>query len=215
MTKRLIVEKILCFLQNKIQIFASIYLKGVFPMEDTAIISLFFEREELAIHEARTKYGRYLLKTAMNILQNNEDAEECVNDTLLKAWEHIPPQKPSNLDAFLAKITRNLSLDKWRAKNASKRGQGEMPLLLNELNDCLTQSTESDFEHNQTETAINNFLRLLPNPSRTAFIQRYFYGEPISDISRNLGMREGAVRSLLFRTRKNLKIHLENEGVSV
>lgn len=109
-------------------------------MDDKQIIELYWQRNEDAIHETSLKYGSYCYSIAHNILSNNEDSEECVNDTWLKAWNSIPPQRPVHLKMFLAKITRNLSFDKYKAGKAAKRGNGEIAVVLDELSECLPSS---------------------------------------------------------------------------
>jgi len=186
-------------------------------MEDQAILDLYFERLESAIVETRHKYGPRMFKTARNILHSNEDAEECVNDTLFKAWEVIPPQRPALLGAFLAKIARNLSINRWEARNADKRGGGVMNLLLSELGDCIPSAggPEEAYEASIVTEAMNTFLKMLEQTARMVFILRYFYGESIRAISERFAMSESKVKSILFRTRRKLGIYLENEGVVI
>ncbi|MCL2563084.1 MAG: sigma-70 family RNA polymerase sigma factor [Oscillospiraceae bacterium] len=186
-------------------------------MEDHSILDLFFARQESAIAETKRKYGGRLYRTAMHILYCNEDAEECVSDALLKAWDAIPPTRPEKFGAFLAKITRNLSINRWEAKSAEKRGGGEMDLLLSELEDCIPASDgpEDAFEATVVTDAINVFLETLEQSARVAFVLRYFHGEPIRDIAERFQMSESKVKSMLFRIRKKLLVHLEKEGVIV
>ena len=106
-------------------------------MEDSAIIDLYWAREERALSETDTKYGGYCRSIAHNILKNREDSEECVSDTWLHAWNAMPPQRPSILSSFLGRITRNLSFDRCRRQNAEKRGGGSLPLALDELSECV------------------------------------------------------------------------------
>ena len=147
-------------------------------MDDKDILDLFFERREEALDETRRKYGRRLFFSAMNILHNHQDAEECVSDTLLNAWEAIPPSRPTMFGAFLAKITRNLSLNKWKAQHAERRGGGEVELLLSELEDCVPSSKshipEEALESQHITEAINDCLRELDQTARVAFVLRYF-----------------------------------------
>ena len=188
-------------------------------MEDKEILDLFFERQEAAIEETRLKYGQRLFRSARNILHNNEDAEECVNDTLLKAWEAIPPRYPVMFGAFLSKITRNLSLNRWKAANTARRGGGEVAVLLSELEDCLPPSNvgipEAGYEAKLVTEAINTCLGSMDQTARVAFVLRYFHGESISDICQRFGMSESKVKSILFRARKKLGTHLEKEGVAL
>ena len=188
-------------------------------MDDDNILDLFFERQENALEKVRLKYGRRLLRTAMNILNNIQDSEECVSDTLLKAWEAIPPSRPTMLGAFLAKISRNLAFNKWKAKNTERRGGGEINLMLSELEDCIpspsSNAPEAEYNANLTTVAINDCLNTMNKAMRVAFVLRYFYGESISSISVRFNISESKVKSMLHRSRKKLKIHLEKEGVAI
>jgi len=176
---------------------------------------MFFKRQESAIEETKIKYGARLFKTSKNILRNSEDAEECVSDALLKAWEAIPPSRPAMLGAFLAKIVRNLSINKWKASCAAKRGGGETNLLLSELSECIGAGAEEAYEAALVTGAINSFLGKIDKTARVAFVLRYFYGESILAISERFQMGENKIKSVLFRTRKKLRAHLENEGVAI
>jgi len=183
-------------------------------MEDSRIVELYWERSENAITETASKFGKYCYKIAYNILYNSEDADESVNDTYLGAWNSMPPHRPSILSTFLGKITRRVSLNKWRDKNRDKRGGGEIPLVLDELEDCLP--SENDVEK-QIETAelaksIDSFIMSLPKTERLVFICRYWYVDPLSEICTQFGFSESKVKSLLFRTRNKLKLHLERDG---
>jgi len=153
----------------------------------------------------------------MNILHNNEDAEECVNDALLKAWEAIPPARPTMFSAFLVKIARNVSINKWKAKGAAKRGSGGVNLLLSELEECIPSSggPEKEFEASLVTEAINSFLSNMEQTARISFVLRYFHGESISAISERSKMSESKVKSILFRARKKLRVYLEKEGVVI
>jgi len=182
-------------------------------MDDSAIIDLFFERDENAIHETQRKYAGYLFTVASNIL-GVEDAEECVNDTYFKAWEAIPPKRPAYFKGFLAKITRNCSLDKYRGNNAKKRSGSQMDLLLSELSEIIPSGTDvhASYENNLIANEINHFLRNLDKEARFIFMRRYFYADSISDISKNYGASESKIKSLLFRTRCKLKNYLFEES---
>ena len=186
-------------------------------MDDNIIIDLFFERQEEAIDKTKLKFGNRLFRSAMNILHNAQDAEECVSDTLLKAWNTIPPTRPTTLGAFLAKISRNFAINKWKAKEAARRGGGETTLLLGELQDCVPASDtpEKAYEQDLVTAAINNFLNTLDQPARVAFVLRYFHGESIASICNRFNISESKAKSLLFRTRNKLKTHLEKEGITV
>ena len=188
-------------------------------MDDPRILDLFFERDENALVEVRQKYGQRLFRSAMNILHNMQDAEECVNDTLLKAWNAIPPNRPEMLGAFMAKIARNLSINKWKAKSAARRGGGEMDLMLGELEDCIpmakSHTPEEEYEAGLVTDAINACLASMDQTARVAFVLRYFHGESIRSICERFNMGESKVKSLLFRARKKLAAHLEKEEIAL
>ena len=183
-------------------------------MEDQKIIELYFQRNTDAIKETDNKYGSYCFAIANNILHNNEDSEECVNDTWLNAWNAIPPQKPITLRMFLAKITRNLSFNRYESRNAEKRGGGEMHLVLDELAECIANETDTENEYlaKELEEIIRVFVRELPERECNIFIRRYFFTESISMISRRYGMTDNYVTVILSRIRKKLKVRLEKEG---
>jgi len=186
-------------------------------MDDELILELYWARSESAIHETAIKYGKYCVKIAMNILRNKEDAEECVNETYLKAWEAIPPERPSIFSAFLGKITRNLSLNKYKEQRTQKRGGGEIALILDELEDCVPSggSVEAEAEANAVAEAINAFLRSINRENRAVFVRRYWYADSITSITARHHMTESKVKSMLFRTRNKLKDYLEKEGVAI
>ena len=183
-------------------------------MEDRQIIELYFQRNTEAIRETDSKYGSYCFAIADNILHNNEDAEECVNDTWLNAWNAMPPQKPARLRMFLAKITRNLSFDRFSAKSAEKRGGGEIHLVLDELAECIASETDIENEclAKELEQCIRLFVRKLPDRDGNVFVRRYFFTEPIVTIAKRYNMTENSVMVVLSRTRKKLRAHLEREG---
>ena len=189
----------------------------VVGLEDSAILDLFFERREEALDETKRKYGQRLYRSARNILRNDQDAEECVNDTLLKAWGAIPPNRPLLFGAFLAKIARNLAINKWKVEGAARRGGGEVALLLGELEDCVPAGKsgmpEAAYESQLVTEAINHCLGSMDQTTRAAFVLRYFHGESIRGICERFQMSESKVKSLLFRARKKLGAHLEREGV--
>ena len=181
-------------------------------MEDTKIIDLYFARNETAITETDQKYGAYCRSIAWNILQNHEDSEECVSDTWLRAWNAMPPQRPRVLRQFLAKITRNLSLDRFRADHAQKRGSGEVPLALEELQECVgSGDPATDAERKLLEELIGQFLQQLSQRDRGVFLRRYFYMESHKDIAARYGMKETNVRLCLSRTRQRLREYLRKE----
>ena len=183
-------------------------------MEDQGILELFFARSEQAIAETDRKYGGYCYSIAYNILSSKEDSEESVSDTYLAAWNLIPPRKPNFLNAFLGKITRHISIDRWRKLNARKRGGKETVLALEELGEC-TASSDMETEIAQRELAriLNDFLENLPETERHVFLCRYWYFDSAQDIALHFGFSSGKVRSMLHRTRKKLQSHLKREGL--
>lgn len=183
-------------------------------MDDNGILDLYFRRSEAAISETALKYGSFCQSIAMNILSNHEDAQECVSDTYLAAWNSIPPRRPSLFSAFLGKITRHLSIDRWRSRSACKRGGGEMELALEELDYCIPggESPEQILARKELSLAINRFLEALPETERSIFLCRYWYLDPISRIAENFGFSQSKVSSLLHRLRGRLRAHLEKEG---
>lgn len=185
-------------------------------MEDVRIVDLYWARSETAIAETSAKYGKYCYTIAYNVLANAEDADESVNDTYLAAWNSMPPQRPSVLSSFLGKITRRISIDKWRAHSAKKRGGGEMILALDELTDCVPFGTnvEQAVEAAELGKAIDRFVMALPLMERRVFICRYWYLDSIASICRRFGFSQSKVKVMLHRTRNSLRKYLEKEGLS-
>ncbi|MCX8132218.1 MAG: sigma-70 family RNA polymerase sigma factor [Clostridia bacterium] len=186
-------------------------------MEDSEIVQLYWNRIETAILETSLKYGKYCRKIAFNILSNDEDAEECVNDTYLKAWNSIPPNKPFALSSYLGKITRNLSLNKYKQSNAKKRGNGEVALALDELQECIPAvgSIEQELENDIIAQAINCFLWTLEKVECNIYLRRYWYLDSISAISEQYKISKSKVKSMLYRTRKKMRCYLEKEGITL
>ena len=186
-------------------------------MEDSAIIDLYWQRKETAIEATASKYGIFLTTLSRNILHSTDDAEECVNDTYLRAWNAIPPQRPSALKVWLGRITRNLSLDRWRKKHADKRFGEETDILLGELDTCVPSPANIDrhLEDRFIAEVISDFLRGQSRRNRAIFLQRYWYGASISEISRTFNCSESAVKLSLFRTRSALRNTLEQEGITL
>lgn len=184
-------------------------------MDDNAIIALYWAREERALEETSSKYGSYCRNIAFNILSNREDTEECVNDTWLRAWNAMPPQRPNILSAFLGKITRNLSLDRFRISRAGKRGGGQLPVALDELGDCIPDSAgvEEQVALKELSRLLDRFLRNLPERECCVFLRRYWFVDSTREIALRYNMAEGSVKSTLHRTRQKLKVFLEKEGV--
>ncbi len=186
-------------------------------MEDSRIVQLFWDRDQEAVSAAEEKYGPYCSAVASNILESEQDAEECVNDTWLRAWNAMPPQRPGILSAFFGKLTRNLSLDRWRRLKAAKRGGSQVEVALHELEDCLPDHHRPDEELEAGETAaiISAFLRRYPEEDRALFVRRYFHLEPLDSLARRFGLSAGQVKSKLHRMRQKLRAELEREGVAV
>lgn len=182
-------------------------------MEDKKIVDLYIQRSEQAVTETQSKYGNYCFSIAYQILANNEDAEESVNDTYIDAWNSIPPHKPAILSTFLGKITRRISIDRWRTRNAKKRGGGEMPLVLEELAECIegNNSIEQELEQKRLSEVINTFVLGLPMMEQKVFLCRYWYMDSIDSICKQFGFSESKVKSMLYRTREKLKLVLEKE----
>lgn len=182
-------------------------------MEDQGIIQLFFDRSEQAIEETDKKYGGLCFSIAYNVLDNREDSEESVSDTYLAAWNTIPPRRPNFLNAFLAKMTRHISIDRWRKRSAKKRGGGEIILALEELEDCVdAQSVESEFAKKELTRVLNQFLLSLPETERNVFLCRYWYLDSIQTISQVSGFSQSKVTSMLYRLRGKLRKILTEEG---
>lgn len=186
-------------------------------MEDQEIVQLYWERSERALQETYTKYENYCYCIAYNILQNGEDAMECVNDTVYITWNSIPEKRPTILTGFLGKITRNLSIDRIRKNGAIKRGGGTMAIALEELIECVPAKTtvEKQIEEKELIQLLNKFLWKLPKRDCNVFIRRYWYVESIGQIAESYGMSQSKVKSILFRVRKKLRVYLEKEGVYV
>lgn len=176
-------------------------------MDDKQILDLYWERSEAAISETSKKYGKYCRYIAFNILHNDEDSEECVNDTYLRAWNSIPPNRPSVLKTFLGKITRNLSLDRYELLNAKKRNGGQMSLIFDEIQECIPSldSTENIVEEIALTDILNRFLSSLSLEQRKIFMRRYWYLSPIKEIATEYGMSESKIKMSLFRSRNELK----------
>ena len=185
-------------------------------MEDQQIIDLYFARSESAITETDRKYGRYCHSIAYNILEDHEDAKEIVNDTYLKAWNTIPPNRPDPLKPDVGMISRHLSLDRYEEYHTQKRG-GQVPLVLEELAECIpdNDSQEDIGESVALKDALAKFIRSLPDKTQMIFLRRYWYASSVAEIAEEYGMRENSVNVLLHRTRKKLKDHLQKEGLDL
>ena len=183
-------------------------------MNDKNIVDLYFNRDEEAITQTDKKYGRYCYSIAYNILTNKEDAEESVSDTYMTAWRAIPPRRPSVLSTFLGKITRHISIDRWRERSAYKRGGGEVTLALEELEDCVAglQNVEMEYERKELIRAYVKFLDTLPITERRVFLCRYWYVDSVEAIAEKFGFSQSKVKTMLYRTRAKLRKQLAEEG---
>lgn len=186
-------------------------------MKDSEIVALYWERSERAISETSEKYGGYCRTVSRNILNSDEDAEECVNDTWLGAWNSMPPHRPENLAAFLGKITRNLSLNRLKRYTAAKRGGSQTELALAELEDCIPSPDPAERidEEKAIAASVNRFLYAQPEQKRNIFIRRYWYLYSVRDIAAAYQMSESRTASILLRMRTELKKHLEKEGIAL
>lgn len=186
-------------------------------MLDSQIVQLYWDRDERAIPETAAAYGGYCFTIAHNILDSTQDAEECVNDTWLRAWNAIPPHRPSVLSAFLGRITRNLALQLFRRDHARKRGGGEIDLVFEELSECVSGSESAEQSVNERELmrAINEFLAGQSAKKRKIFVRRYWYADSIAQIARRMHMSENSVSVTLHRMRAALRAYLEERGFAV
>ena len=184
-------------------------------MEDGQIIQLYCERNEQALKETADKYGAYIRKIASNILGNREDTEECENEVLLRAWNTIPPQSPKSLAAYLAVLTREISIDRFRRTHRQKRGGTEYDQSYEELSEVLA-GKGSEAEEITGRIALgglmNRYLSGRPKDVRDILIMRYFYLDSVKEIAEWTGSSEARIKTLLHRERKSLKEFLEKEG---
>ena len=184
-------------------------------MEDTKILELYYQRNEQAIKETDQKYGRYCHYIAYRILTDDFTAEEVVNDTYLRVWSSVPPHYPNPLKPYLGTLSRRLSLDRTEYQNALKRGGGQLPVVLDELSECVSGNHEDLDQTIALKDALNSFLRSLPPTVRNIFVRRYWYTSSVAEIACEFAMKESAVAMLLLRTRKKLRTHLEKEGIAL
>ncbi len=183
-------------------------------MDDSEIVQLFWDRNESAISAAAKKHGKRCRSIAENILNNREDAEDCVNDAYFKIWNLIPPNRPQVLGAFISKIVKNTAIDMLKARYAEKRGKGDIPLAIEELEECISDKSniEGTYERRELIEKINDFLRMIPIENRRVFILRYWYCCELSEIAKRFGVRKNTISVMLNRTRKKLREFLEKEG---
>ncbi len=186
-------------------------------MEDRDIIRLYQTRSESAIAVTAEKYGTYCHSIAFRILANDADAEECVSDTYFQAWNTIPPKEPPSLKLYLGKITRHRACHVFEKTTAQKRGEGEMPLVLEELSECLpaTSTTETVAEYHALTSLLEQFVAALPLIEKQVFLRRYWYAQSVQAVARQMQMTENHVKVTLHRTRKKLKALLMKEGVTL
>lgn len=183
-------------------------------MDDVKIVQLYWDRNEQAIPVTANKYGNYCTSIAINILGNREDAEECVNDTYMNAWNSMPPHRPNILSAFLGKIVKNLSIKRYKHNTADKRGGGQTTVVLDEIAEFVsdTDSVEKEIDHRELVKAIDSFLDRLPTDKRSIFVCRYWYFDSVSDIANRFGMTENNVSVTLNRLRLKLHNYLLERG---
>ena len=184
-------------------------------MQDEKIVELFWRRDETALRETESKYKSYLSKVAYNILADIEDAREVVNDALLRAWNSIPPQKPSVLRAYLSKLARELAIDAYRTKHRKKRAASEFTVSLEELGDIISDEGGDILDGRILGEAVDSYLKTVSYEARTAFVQRYFFADTLREIAARQETSVSAVKSLLYRTRQGLKKYLEGEGYDI
>ena len=184
-------------------------------MDDAAIVDLYWQRSEDAVPETEAKYGVYCHTIARNILNNAEDAEECVNDTWLGAWNSMPDHRPALLAPYLGKLTRWLSLNRLDQHRRRKRGGGEVALALEELEETLAApgDAQQELERKELAAAIDRFLDTLPRDERRIFLARYWFVYPVAEIAARYGFSQSKVKSMLLRTRRRLKSYLKEEGL--
>ena len=183
-------------------------------MEDREIVQLYWDRDERAISESDIKYGPLCRSVALRVLGSQEDSEECVSDTWLRSWNAIPPKRPDPLGPFLAKITRNLALDRWRRDRAEKRYAGETALALEELGDVVSgESLEDEVQRRELVRVLNGFLGSLRSEDRELFLRRYLALETLESLARGAGRSVSAVHQRLGRLRRKLREYLQKEGI--
>ena len=192
-------------------------MKEAISMTDEGIVNLYWDRNEAAITETDLKYGRYCFSISYNILSNKEDSDECVNDTYNAAWNSMPPQRPVILSAFLGKIVRNISLNRYKEITAQKRGGNQMELILDELGEIASDMPGPDDRAIQTQLvkAINEFLAGLPAEKRIMFVRRYWYADDIGAIAKRMGMSANNVSVEIRRIRLKLRGYLIERGFDV
>lgn len=185
-------------------------------MEDMQIIDLYNRRDETAITETAKKYGAFCHRIAIGILSVAADAEECVSDAYLQAWNSIPPQQPDRLGAWLGKVVRNTAINLWNKNHRKKRYAG-MEQLLSELEDCIPSpvTVEHEIEEKELTEFLNTWLASLSKADRVLFMRRYWNGEAVSDLAKQYGITPGKMAKRMYRLRQNLRSALEKEDYSL
>ena len=184
-------------------------------MEDTQILDLYWAKNDLAISETHKSYGPKLFSLSQRILENTQDAEENVNDTYLRTWDAIPPQRPRHFCAFLCKICRHLALDRLDWNRAAKRN-AEVVSLTEEMSQCIPDSLENEaMDAHQLRRTLESFLSTLPSQTRLIFLRRYLYVDTVAEIAKRYGISESKVKMQLHRTREKLRTYLAREGITV
>lgn len=185
-------------------------------MDDRSIVDLYLQRDETAVKETQTKYGSYCYTIANNILSIHEDAEECVNDTLVSAWNKIPPIIPKSLKAFLGKLVRDISLSRYRANHAQKR-YGGLEVMLDELEECIPSEfdVQEKLDQQNLDDLINDWLGSLSHVDRVLFIKRYYYGETVKNLAKLQVCTENQMAQRMLKLRNSLKSFLISKGVSI
>ena len=183
-------------------------------MDDNEIIGLFLARDEGAIEAASREYGAYCAAIARGILDDPGAAEECVNDTWLKCWQSIPPQRPRSLKGFAGRIARNLALSALRLEKAQKRGGGQVQVALDELSEVVSggETPEGALDRQAFRAALDGFLAGLPQRDRSLFLRRYWYLDDTAALAKRFRMSQTHVTTTLHRLRQRLRVHLEQEG---
>ena len=186
-------------------------------MDDNTIVEMYFNRNEQALRETQTKYGRYLFGVAYNILANNEDCSECLNDTYLNAWNSIPPNRPVRLGSYLSTVIRNIAIMRYRRSHTMSRGGSQYAVSLDELGECVSGGILPDREVDSklVGKCISDWLRVLSSEVRIIFVCRYFYCDSVRVIAKRMGMNENTVKSTLLRARQGLKAYLIKEGFDI
>ena len=185
-------------------------------MEDAGIIDLYVKRDESAIRETDSKYGTYCNTVAFNLLRIREDAQECVNDTYMAAWERIPPHIPECLRAFLGRVTRNIAIGMYRRKHTKKRFDG-IELQLSELEECLPsdENIEQKLDAKLLTGYINDWLDEQPENDRMLFVRRYWYGDLNVDLAKKTGMSGSGMSKKLSKMRESLREYLTERGAEI